>query len=134
MSSGGVGTSVYFWTPRVVGLAARSHVPLGVQPPAEKAGAYDHRRSRERQQRRTTKPGCRIASQTGTGGGANLLNEVATEADAYHFKRLTARAMTRPSVTRAMADCRSINILAHTARGMASVGLNAVALVNDTYR
>lgn len=47
---------------------------------------------------------------------------------------LTARAATSPTVTSEIADWASMSIFAHRLSGMVSVGENAVALVNDTYR
>ncbi len=47
---------------------------------------------------------------------------------------LTARATTRPMVTSAAADWTSISIFAVGVRGIVSVGLKAVALVNDVYK
>ena len=44
---------------------------------------------------------------------------------------LTALAMTRATVTRDAADWTSMSILAHRDSGITSVGLNALALVND---
>ena len=49
-----------------------------------------------------------------------------------YLRMLTARAMTRAAVTREIADCSIIDSFAHFDNGMVSVGLNAVALVNDT--
>ncbi len=47
---------------------------------------------------------------------------------------LTARAATRTTVITETSDWISIRNLAMGVRGMVSVGLNASALVNDTYR
>jgi hypothetical protein len=47
-------------------------------------------------------------------------------------RMLTARAITSATVTTEIADCASIVTLAHWVMGMVSVGLNAVALVNET--
>jgi hypothetical protein len=47
---------------------------------------------------------------------------------------LTARAMTSATVITEIADCVSIVSFAHLVMGITSVGLNAVAFVNDTYR
>src|SRR5436305_1673812 len=44
---------------------------------------------------------------------------------------LTARAMTRASVASEIRDCPSMVSLAHRDSGMTSVGLKAVALVNE---
>jgi hypothetical protein len=44
---------------------------------------------------------------------------------------LTARAITKARVSKATAACTSISIFARRERAMTSVGLNAVALVND---
>ena len=49
-------------------------------------------------------------------------------------RQLTARAATRVIVNKEMADCTNINILAKWVSGITSVGLNAVAFVNATYR
>ena len=46
----------------------------------------------------------------------------------------TARATTITASDRLIDDCTSISILAQRLSGIASVGLNAVAFVNDTYR
>jgi hypothetical protein len=51
-----------------------------------------------------------------------------------YFKILTARAMTSATVITEMADCVSIVSFAHLVMGITSVGLKAVAFVNDTYR
>lgn len=53
---------------------------------------------------------------------------------ACYLKILTARAMTRATVSNATAACRSMSIFAHREKGMTSVGLKAVAFVNDKYR
>ena len=47
---------------------------------------------------------------------------------------LTARATTSPIVSSEVSDCRLIRIFANGVKGIVSVGLNAVAFVNDTYR
>lgn len=47
-------------------------------------------------------------------------------------KMLTARAMTSTTVTTEIADCVSMVNLAHLVMGSVSVGLNAVAFVNET--
>ncbi len=47
-------------------------------------------------------------------------------------KMLTARAMTSATVTIEIADCASIVSFAQRVMGMTSVGLNAVAFVNET--
>jgi len=49
-----------------------------------------------------------------------------------YSRMLTARAMTNAAVTRETADCSIIDSFAHRDSGIVSVGLNAVALVNDT--
>ena len=51
-----------------------------------------------------------------------------------YLRMLTARAITKAKVSKATAACTSISIFAHRERGMTSVGLKAVALVNDKYR
>jgi hypothetical protein len=51
-----------------------------------------------------------------------------------YLRMLIARAMTRATVARDTADWASMAILAHLVIGIVSVGLNAVALVNDRYR
>jgi len=51
-----------------------------------------------------------------------------------YFKMLTARAMTSANVITEIADCESMVSLAHLVMGITSVGLNAVAFVNETYR
>ena len=52
----------------------------------------------------------------------------------HHARMLTARATTSPTVTSAVSACAAISSLAARLSGIASVGLNAVAFVNDTYR
>jgi hypothetical protein len=49
-----------------------------------------------------------------------------------HARMFTARATTRPIVTSEISDCMSISIFAIGLSGIVSVGLNALALVNDT--
>src|ERR1700693_4389422 len=49
-------------------------------------------------------------------------------------KMLTAREMTKASVMSEASDCSAISSFAHPVSGIVSVGLNAVALVNDVYR
>ncbi len=44
---------------------------------------------------------------------------------------LTARATTRAPVTSETPDCRRKSIFVQRVSGIVSVGLNAVALVND---
>ena len=46
----------------------------------------------------------------------------------------TARAITSPRTTSEISACTAIVILAQGASGIASVGLNAVALVKPRYR
>jgi len=46
-----------------------------------------------------------------------------------YFKMLATRAIASPMVSRAIADCRPIAVLAWRVIGIVSVGLNAVALV-----
>ena len=46
----------------------------------------------------------------------------------------TARAMTRPRISSDTSAWTVMAILAHGASGIASVGLNAVALVKPRYR
>jgi hypothetical protein len=53
--------------------------------------------------------------------------------DSY-LKMFTARAATRSTVTAEMPDSESINILARRVSGIASVGLNAIEFVKETYR
>lgn len=48
-----------------------------------------------------------------------------------HFKMFTARETTSATVTKDAKDCNIINSFAHGVRGIVSVGLNAVAFVND---
>ena len=49
-------------------------------------------------------------------------------------RMLTARATTRPTVTSAVSDWAAISHFAIGVSGIVSVGLKAVALVNETYR
>jgi hypothetical protein len=52
----------------------------------------------------------------------------------HYFKMLTARAMTSATVITEMRACVSIVNFAHRVMGITSVGLNAIAFVDDTYR
>jgi hypothetical protein len=52
----------------------------------------------------------------------------------YMLRMLTARAATSPTVRNDAIDSTSIRLLMRTLSGMASVGLNALAFVNETYR
>lgn len=54
--------------------------------------------------------------------------------DWCYLKILTARAMTRATVTNEIRDLASIVSFAHRESGMTSVGLKAVALVKERYR
>ena len=47
------------------------------------------------------------------------------------LRTLTARAMTSTAISNDTADCTSMSIFAHRDIGITSVGLNAVALVNE---
>ena len=69
--------------------------------------------------RRVAREGC---SQRGAGPGSAYL------------RMLTARATTSTTVTIETEACTVMAILAQRDSGMTSVGLNAVALVNDRYR
>jgi len=51
-----------------------------------------------------------------------------------YWRMLTAREMIRPIVTSETSDCKPIKLLAVGVSGSVSVGLNAAALVSDTYR
>jgi len=48
------------------------------------------------------------------------------------LRMLTAREITRATVSSEASDCSIISSFAHGVSGMVSVGLNAVALVNET--
>ena len=52
----------------------------------------------------------------------------------HQLRMFTALATTRPIVTSAVSDWAAISDLAIGVNGIVSVGLNAVALVNDVYR
>lgn len=51
-----------------------------------------------------------------------------------YFRMFTARETTSATVSNETTDCSVISDLAAGVNGMVSVGLNAVALVNDVYR
>jgi hypothetical protein len=51
-----------------------------------------------------------------------------------YCKMFTARAMTSATVITEIADCVSMISFAQRVMGITSVGLNAIAFVNDTYR
>ena len=51
-----------------------------------------------------------------------------------YWNRLTTRAMIRPTIANEISACEPIAILAHGTMGIVSVGLNALAVVNPTYR
>ena len=53
-------------------------------------------------------------------------------ADRRHCRTFTARATTSAAVTKAIADCVIIASFAQRESGMVSVGLKAVAFVNET--
>jgi len=58
-----------------------------------------------------------------------------TDADEHGYLRmLTARATTITASDRLIADCASISIFAQRLSGSVSVGLNADAFVNETYK
>jgi hypothetical protein len=59
-------------------------------------------------------------------------DSLATLPSVRYFRMLTARAMTSTRVMTEMRDCVSIVSLAQRVMGIASVGLNAIAFVNDT--
>ena len=46
---------------------------------------------------------------------------------------LTARAITKTAMSSDTSDCTSIVSFAHRDMGITSVGLNAIAFVNDMY-
>jgi hypothetical protein len=82
-----------------------------------------------------------VRTSVGTAIGLRRLREFSGLRDAHHAARrqlycktLTARAMTSATVTTETADWVSIVNLAHLVIGMVSVGLKAVAFVNETYR
>jgi hypothetical protein len=81
-----------------------------------------------------------IDLRDGTHGGAvNRMDKEAHFAKAVELlgpfaqvpRTLTARATTSATVTSETHDCASIAIFAHRDSGRVSVGLKAVALVND---
>ena len=49
-----------------------------------------------------------------------------------YFRMLTARAMTSATVITEITDCVSIVSFAQRVMGITSVGLNAIAFVNET--
>ncbi len=69
------------------------------------------------------------ASSTRTGPSSAHFNP-----SSAHFKMFTARDTTRATVSSDARDCSIISSFAVADSGMVSVGLNAVALVNDVYR
>jgi fucose permease len=73
-------------------------------------------------------------SDNGLGASTRREDRTSTAPREHHFSSLAARATTRPRTAREMAACTVIANFANGARGIASVGLNAVALVNPRYR
>ena len=67
------------------------------------------------------------------GGDASPLAQLAGH-NADYLRMLTARAMTSATVISDTADCASMVSFAHRERGITSVGLNAVAFVNEKYK
>jgi hypothetical protein len=51
-----------------------------------------------------------------------------------YWNRLTTRAMIKPTIANEMSAWDPIATLAHGTIGIVSVGLNALAVVNPTYR
>lgn len=64
----------------------------------------------------------------------SVTDNLGSKARLGHCKIFTALATTRPTIIKEVVDCKSINIFAHFVRGMISVGLKALAFVNDMYR
>ena len=58
----------------------------------------------------------------------------AARVPSYDPRMFTARAATSATVSREASACTSMSILAHGVSGIVSVGLKAVAFVDDTYR
>ena len=69
-----------------------------------------------------------VPGVTGRDGG------VETPDGRGYLRRLIARAATMIASTRLAADSTSISIFAQRLSGIVSVGLKAVAFVNETYR
>lgn len=65
----------------------------------------------------------------GRPGRSVLASNSASRTSERYANTFTARAITRPRITSEISACRAIVALAHSASGMASVGLKAVALV-----
>jgi hypothetical protein len=84
---------------------------------------------------RTRRVALRVAQQPGThaGGQVRALIRVHRQRGCY-FKMLTARAITRATVTSEIRDWASMVSFAHRESGMTSVGLKAVALVKERYK
>jgi len=68
------------------------------------------------------------------GSGCRGCSGVPSRACGQVLRMLTARAMTSAPMASDTEDCTSMVSFAHLANGITSVGLNAVALVNDRYR
>ena len=74
-------------------------------------------------------------AQNGRLPGFSGFSAATRDGDARRYLRmLTARAMTRATVTIDTPACSAMAPLAQRDSGMTSVGLKAVALVNATYR
>jgi hypothetical protein len=68
------------------------------------------------------------------GGDAAPLPQLARHDRAGYLRMLTERATTSATVISETADCANIVSFAHRDIGMTSVGLKAVAFVNDVYK
>ena len=75
--------------------------------------------------------GTSVSTGRGDSTGNRLLPD-AHHHQVVHFRMFTARAITSAAVTRDTAACSIIASFTHRDIGMVSVGLNAVAFVNDT--
>src|SRR5207244_7611687 len=75
---------------------------------------------------RTSRPHCLVQTLPAT---TAIIDQPST-----YLRMFTARATTITASVRLIADCTSISIFAQRLRGIASVGLNAVAFVKETYR
>jgi len=75
---------------------------------------------------------CDVPRLTGAEAGAfGQLAPSCIEPAVLYGRMFTARAATRSTVTAESVDSAAINAFAGRVRGMASVGLNAVAFVSD---
>ena len=103
----------------------------------QRSGAPHARTQPERAGMRAGRAEMRARADSGPGGhehgpgGQRARTRRAGTGQEGRYRMLTARAITSAPTPSDTADCTAIVSLAHRASGITSVGLNAVAFVND---